>query len=364
MWRAISEKSSFLQWVAVDDQALTLTDSSEIGVIVNANSRQNRRDPKRAGRLRKAVGQRAKLIVTDDVSQLPAALESLLAAGTRLWVCDGGDGALHWLLREAAKVLAKPEHRALGRRMPVILPCSGGTMNVVCHAAGLAGRSEHQLSRLQKMADQKQPFGLQSLDSMQIELHGPSGDETVFGFAAAAGGVGQRFFGWLEGKERSASRVASLLGLSATSWALDRLGVAGLFGDTVRDCGREIFAPTRARVTVDGQTFCRTALTGINIASLPVSFGAVMRVFPRAAERGYMQALYGDPSPSKLIGSIPLGVVGKTPSGDAINDVLCREMVVEATSDELLCPVIDGDAYPDIERVVFRVGEPIVVPRF
>jgi hypothetical protein len=49
--------------------------------------------------------------------------------------------------------------------------------------------------------------------------------------------------------------------------------------------------------------------------------------------------------------------------GRNILDRPCREMLLEATGDELLAPVIDGEYYRNVKRIEFRIGPRVRIPK-
>jgi hypothetical protein len=49
--------------------------------------------------------------------------------------------------------------------------------------------------------------------------------------------------------------------------------------------------------------------------------------------------------------------------GRDILDRPCREMLLDATGDELLAPVIDGEYYRNVKRIVFRIGPRVRIPK-
>jgi hypothetical protein len=341
-----------------------------VGVVINPNSRYNLRNPGRAAALRELFGDRALVRETKSIGDLELVVSELLERRAPLWVADGGDGSLHWLLRVARRVLNRPEHRALGRRLPPIVPAGTGTINVVANAIGLP-RGTSFYRTLREIVASGRALPLRPVDLMDITLWrraypgGAEVEERACGFVATAGGVGQRFFGELDrsGTDRGPATVARLLARSAASWMLNRSPLAKTISPDLAEMEQRIFAPTAARVTVDGQTFPHQQLSGINIASVPVRFGPVMKLFGKAKQAGVLHALYGNPSTADLIGSLPRGVLGLPPKGEGIVDTTCRSMTVEAVGDELLSPVLDGDTYRDVTRIRFDLGEPLAIPQ-
>ena len=77
----------------------------QIGVITNPNSRKNRNRPDRADRLRRIVGDLGEVHATSSVESIKPVLREFLRKRARYWVADGGDGALHWMVRMGMEVL-------------------------------------------------------------------------------------------------------------------------------------------------------------------------------------------------------------------------------------------------------------------
>src|SRR5688572_28212530 len=84
----------------------------EIGVITNPNSRKNRNRPDRAERLQRIVGNLGEVHETTSVESIKPVLREFLRKRARYWVADGGDGALHWMLRTGMEVLQEEEFAA------------------------------------------------------------------------------------------------------------------------------------------------------------------------------------------------------------------------------------------------------------
>jgi diacylglycerol kinase family enzyme len=126
---------------------------------------------------------------------------------------------------------------------------------------------------------------------------------------------------------------------------------------------REMFAPTQCKLVLDGMVLPGTAFTGVHIASMSINLGNVLKFFGKADQPGLMNALVGTPSPWAIIRNIPSMVRGHEMRGRNVLDRPCREMIVEATGDELLAPIIDGEFYRDVKKIVFRVGPRVRIPK-
>ena len=80
-----------------------------IGVITNPNSRKNRNRPDRAERLQRIVGDLGEVHQTTSIASIKPVLREFLRKRARYWVADGGDGALHWMLRTGMEILQEDE---------------------------------------------------------------------------------------------------------------------------------------------------------------------------------------------------------------------------------------------------------------
>src|SRR5688572_5535305 len=91
----------------------------EIGVITNPNSRKNRNRPERVERLQQIVGRMGEVHETSSVASIKPVLRDFLRKRARYWVADGGDGALHWMLRMGMEVLQEDEFAESSVTLPL-----------------------------------------------------------------------------------------------------------------------------------------------------------------------------------------------------------------------------------------------------
>src|SRR6187455_975305 len=122
----------------------------EIGVITNPNSRKNRNRPDRAARLQRIVGQMGEVHQTTSLESIKPVLREFLRKRARYWVADGGDGALHWMLRMGMEVLQEDEFAGQSVTLPMTLPTKGGTIDFVANNVGIEGDAEGILATLRK----------------------------------------------------------------------------------------------------------------------------------------------------------------------------------------------------------------------
>jgi diacylglycerol kinase family enzyme len=340
-----------------------------IGVITNPNSRKNKNRPNRAERLQSILGALGEVHETESLDCIKPVLRDFLRKRARYWVADGGDGALHWMLRMGMEVLQEEEFAGQDVTLPITMPTNGGTIDFIANNVGIKGDAEGLLATLRRRIEAGHRIEETEVDSMLIEgvEVTPDGDMPfrTYGFAVAAGGIGQRFFSkYYAHQDPNPRTIVKVLATTLASMpvALSPLrhipGVGQLAG-----YADDMFEPTRARITMDGMILPGDTFTGIHVASMSINLGNVLRFFGQADQRGLMNAIVGAPSPWSLAMNLPRMARGDAVKGRNVLDRPCRELLVEATSDELLEPVIDGEYYRNLRRVSFRVGPRVRIPK-
>ncbi len=342
----------------------------EIGVITNPNSRKNRGQPNRAQALQNIVGELGQVHQTQGTESIKPILREFLRKRARYWVSDGGDGALHWMLRMGLEVLEEEEFADDHRTLPLALPTNGGTIDFVAHNVGIHGNAESILRTLRCSLEAGQTIEEVEVDSMLVEgIELTSEGETPFrtmGFAAAAGGIGQRLFTkYYQAKDPTPMTIVEVVTKTVVSYPVAMTPLRHVPGmpASLRQYARDLFKPTQARITMDGREFSRTDCTGIHIASMSINLGNVFRFFNKAEVPGQLHAIVGSPSPLQILLNIPRMYRGKSMLGPNLHDGPCREMTMEACGDELLAPVIDGEIYANVVKMTFKVGPRVRIPK-
>jgi hypothetical protein len=288
----------------------------------------------------------------------------------RFWVADGGDGAMHWMIRKGFEVLDEAEFSDGGYELPMTVPTNGGTIDFVAHNVGIRGGAEGILAKLRDVVESGDSLDEVEVDSMRIEgvQVGERGNEPfrTFGFASAAGGVGQRFYTkYYAEQDPNPRTIWKVVGntLASMPVALSPLRALPGIPEQLRTYAADVFKPARCRVEMDGMILPETDYTGIHIASMSINLGGVFRFFPQADIPGQMQALVGTPSPVAIAMNIPNMHLGRPLRSSKIVDRPCREMRLEAIGDELLDPIIDGEYYRNVREITFRIGPRLRIPK-
>jgi hypothetical protein len=119
----------------------------QVGVITNPNSKKNFRRPQRRRSLEQAVGHHGVVRETRSLEDLPRAIGELLDAGCQYYVCDGGDGTLHWVLNSLHDAVKARAAAGGSAELPVVVPTNGGTVDFVARKAGLKGDAGSSAAR-------------------------------------------------------------------------------------------------------------------------------------------------------------------------------------------------------------------------
>lgn len=342
----------------------------DIGVITNPNSRKNKHRPRRRDELAAIVGARGVVAETRTTDDLKPILRGFLRQGLTYWVADGGDGTLHWVLNEGSEVLREHEFLVNDTRMPTAVPTNGGTIDFVAKKAGIRGDGTAILRDLtDHMHRGVRPHEVE-VDTLSIRMlvSDERGERWLdrIGFAAAAGGIGQRFFShYYATKAPSNLTIVKVfaLGIASLPFHVTPLGRVPGVPDRWSAYCRHLFQRTHARVVIDDEELAWQDHTGIHAGSIDINLGGAVRAFPRAAAPGTLHYMVGQASASEILANIPSMVTGRNIQTRTIWDGVGRRMTVEALGNELLAPIVDGEMYRDIRRMEFDLGPTVRLPR-
>ncbi len=341
----------------------------QIGVITNPNSRKNRGRAGRAKELQRIVGNLGEVHETPSVESIKPILREFLRKRARFWVADGGDGALHYMLRAGLEVLEEDEFANSDVALPLTMPTNGGTIDFVANNVGLKGGAEQLLHGLRHKLESGRSIEEVEVDAMLIEgieVKDDGSEESfrTFGFASAAGGVGQRFYSKYYAEEDPNPRtIVKVVANAAASVGLGPLRNMPGVPKHLRTYADDVFRPARARVTIDGTVFPYYDCTAINVASMSINLGNVFRFFGKAEAPGKLHALVAAETPMGILRNIPRMARGAELRGGRLADQQCTSMTMEAIGDELLSPIIDGEYYRNLRKVSFSVGPRVRIPK-
>ncbi|ORW41687.1 retinol dehydrogenase [Mycobacterium paraense] len=323
-----------------------------LGVIVNPLARKNRAAPDRAADLRRIVGPWGEVHETASVEDLRRTIKELNPRTTHL-VGDGGDGALHWLVNEIEQCIADPD------RWPTFVPSNGGSVNAVARKARVRGRADGIIRALATAAEADRPPPEMRLDT--LELDGETEDGAAFHrlcFGLAAGGVGNRFYErYYDSPDHDRLAVARVIARSFGDYLTSKVAPSRV---KTPNYASVLFTPTRARVVIDGEEVPTRTHRLLHAGAIDLRIGGPFRLFPKAAEPGALHFQAGEVRPSKIVAQLPAALTNGTMRGERVRDVNGREMIIEADG-EPLSPIIDGERFLGITRLVARAGPRIRV---
>jgi diacylglycerol kinase family enzyme len=318
-----------------------------LGVIVNPLARKNRAGRDRAGDLRRIVGPWGEVHETGSVEDLRGVVKQLYPRVSHL-ISDGGDGSLNWLINETQHWVGDPD------RWPTFVPSNAGSVNAVARKARVRGRPEAILRALTAAAETDQPPPEVFLDTLALD--GETADGTAFYrlcFGLAAGGVGNRFYDkYYDNHTHGRADVLRVIARSFGDYVTNKV-VPG--HSNKPNYATSLFAPTRARVVIDGEEVPTRTHRLLHAGAIDLHIGAGFRLFPKASEPGALHFQAGNMRPSKIIAHLPTALRSGTLRGDQLRDVNGQEMIIEADG-EPLSPIIDGERFVGITRLVARAG--------
>jgi hypothetical protein len=267
------------------------------------------------------------------------------------------------------EVLQEEEFAGKSVAMPLTMPTNGGTIDFIANNVGIKGDAEGLLATLRGQIEAGRRVEETEVDSMVIDGLERGGDGLrpfrTYGFAVAAGGIGQRFFAkYYEHADPNPKTIMkvvarAMMSLPVAVTPLARVPGVGQLGSYAQ----ELFRSTPARVTLDGMVLPGDEFTGIHVASMSINLGNVLKFFGKADEPGLMNAIVGTPSPWSIIRNLPRMARGAEMRGREVLDRPCREMTLEAIGGELLEPVIDGEYYRNVQKMTFRIGPRVRIPK-
>jgi diacylglycerol kinase family enzyme len=326
-----------------------------LGIIVNPRARKNLAAPgDRSAELRRIAGRWGEVHETASVEELGKTVEQLYARVSHL-VGDGGDGALHWLVNEMQRCVPDPE------RWPTFVPTNGGSVNAVARKAQVRGQADAIVRALASAAATDRPPPEVRLDT--LELDGETEDGATFHrlcFGLAAGGVGNRFYDkYYSYPHHGRTTVARVIARSLGDYLVSKVVPGPL---SRPNYASHLFAPTHARVVIDGEEVPTRTHRLLHAGAIDLHIGGGFRLFCKASELGALHFQAGETRPSRIIAQLPAALTNGTIHGDRVRDVNGREMTIEA-EDEPLSPIIDGERFVGIVKLVARAGPRIRVAR-
>jgi hypothetical protein len=337
----------------------------QVGVITNPNSKKNYRRPHRRRSLEQAVGRHGVVRETSSLDELPAVAAELLDAGCKYWVCDGGDGTLHWVLNSLYTVARERSVTDALPELPIIVPTNGGTVDFVARKAGLKGDADSIVRRLVARIEHGAPISTIDIDTCRVvDATGERRFDRI-GLAAALGGVASAFFDrfYALPKDRGALAIAQVIGAAAGSALVHSLAapLRRFLPDQLEQYA-DFFRPTRARVEVDGHILPFHSFASMQIGAIDINLAGVVRCFRHAREDGVLHFQALSTSPMGVVRNVPNIILGTPIVGSRVFDDRARRVTIVAEPGEVLGPVIDGEQFSGLARLELSLGPCLRIP--
>ncbi|MEZ4383299.1 MAG: diacylglycerol kinase family protein [Nannocystaceae bacterium] len=333
-----------------------------VGVITNPNSKKNWRFPERRGAIQRAVGRFGVVKETQSLDELPRAVDELLDAGTKYWVCDGGDGTLHWVVNTLKdRLYARAGDDA---DLPVIVPTNGGTVDFIARKAGLKGDAVSIVNRLVRELDRGHEPETVRVDTCRhrgvgLDQAGAAVEFDRIGMATALAGVANNFFDryYSLPKDRGALAIAGVIGAAAGEALVDTVtSPLRRLLPGAGDKSNDFFRPTAAHIEVDGRRLGFTSFMSLQVGSIDINLAGVVRCFRHAHEDGVLHFQAISTSPVGVVFNVPNIVFGTPIRGRNVYDDRARRISIVAAQGDRINPVIDGEQFYGLDRVDLELG--------
>jgi hypothetical protein len=115
-------------------------------------------------------------------------------------------------------------------------------------------------------------------------------------------------------------------------------------------------------VEVDGQTLDFDSFSSLQVGSIDINLGGVVRTFRHAAEPGVMHAQALSSSRLGVVANLPNIVLGTPIWGRDVFDGPARRLRAEAVGGSTLDPVIDGELCFGLQALEVRQGPRLRIP--
>lgn len=313
--------------------------------LVNPRARRLRRGRLAADQVQAILGRAGDVVITKDLAHLEQVLRAELGSDLACIVTVGGDGALHWAIN-----LALPIARERGITLPPFLPARSGTIDFVARKVGLEGSPADILARVEARVRSGRPIESRTLATASFAIEPEHGEpREVIAFAAAVGGIGVRFFDqYYAHPDPSPATIVAVIARAVSGFP---------FGTAH---AKEMFRPQAAEVHIDGVRVPSDVHSGLHVGAIGIDLGGVLKVFPLAKD-GFLHLHAGELEATGIIASLPALASGGLIRGEKFIETAGKRFEVVARGDELLRPVLDGERYADLRRVVVTPGPDVRV---
>ncbi len=305
---------------------------SGIGIIHNPFAKGNLKRPYIANQLRKILGSHGEVYETKNIDMLPEVAEEFLKDEIEILAVNGGDGTVGLALTAFVHVYGN-------RPLPMLLSLRGGTMNTMSNSLGLKGKTKPILRRAVDIYRRGEKFETMSQHLVRVnDMYG-----TLTGGGLASNFLDAYYSGSGTGPAEAAKVVTKTI---ASTMARTQYS-------------KKLFAPTRAKIIVDGELVPLNDFTVILGCSV-VEIGLGFKPTPRAYDdMGKFHFIATSVKPIKVIPKIPTLYRGKDLIRPDVFSKPAKKVIIEPESS--LRYMIDGELYDYDKPLELETGPTIQV---
>ncbi|GAB4305147.1 MAG: hypothetical protein Kow0090_20800 [Myxococcota bacterium] len=298
-----------------------------IGVIINPNSRMNRRYPERIQKLGYILGDRGSCELTKNVDDIYRVAEGFKAQGIEILALSGGDGTNHVTLTKFFEVYGDTP-------IPKIALLRGGTMNTIANGVGVKGDSFSLLSNLVEKYHRGEQFETTQRDILNVNGN--------YGFIFGNGLIHSFLTEYYATNKPSPLRALT---------TLSRGTISALWGG---EMAQRIFRKFKGEVIIDGKKAPYEEYSAV-IAATVEQVGLGFAPFYRCEEQpGTFHIYLILCSAAEFAMQLPKFYAGKPPRADLAPEFVAKEVVFSSRTPLLY--QIDGDTYKGPKTFTMTCG--------
>lgn len=273
-----------------------------IGVILNPNSKQHKRNPGMTRQMGFVVGDKASCKTTEDLADLRRVAEEFKTRDIDILAISGGDGTNQCTLTTFIQVYGE-------KPLPKIAFLKGGTLNTVASSLGIKGSPDRLLSDLVIKYHEDLPFETKTVTLTRVN--------DQYGFIFGIGVIYRFMEKYYAGGAPSPTKALILLGRTVGS---------ALF-NTPFTC--EMFRRFNAVVTANGKSWPYRNYATIFSGSVN-EIGMNFRIFHLVDEHpGHFHATGFSMPPRSILRYLPTLYLGKAADCPDLIEAAAREMTIE-----------------------------------
>ena len=297
---------------------------SRIAVIHNPNAKENAKDPHRAQKLAKILGDKGMVYETRVPEEVGPVLDRLRQEGVDVLAICGGDGTYQRVLTDVIKAWGTDD-------LPPFFLLKGGSMNTNRYSLGAKICAEDSIRMLMHKADAG------SLEQEEVHLLDVNGERYgfLFGFGAVIRFLEDYYSSNASGPVRAADTLYKV--------------ISGIIMRT--EFLKNLTAPVVARTVVDEENLDERKWTMVLAGTLEY-IGLGFKPLSRARqEPGRFHLWASGLTPARILAQIHRMFKGQELNGEEHVERVAQRSVFEPVEEDHIAYTLDGELYkaPSIE---------------